>query len=407
MELGGGLPQSLSSPPTWRGAREDAAVVVWRRSVCLRFLIALGLGVPMLGPARLAAMAAQMPLVTCQPGEELLSPSSSTVSSDGWVVQSYVTDEGLSFDRRIPPVGFDPTNVDQTYLSQHGFSKNVADHWTSGTHVSRVAGFCRSRTASSAGAGGQSGFSQHWAGNLVTQAGTIDAPSTTKTPYRSVTGIWKLTKYANCDGGSSLASWVGLGGWHKNGQTNNHLIQAGVVQWPPSSYYPAGHPLQAFWEIIWGPGANDDSHVVNLSVKPKSTDRMFAEVDVDPDAGSAAFWVSDMTTGDSDNAFVPSDKRTPPSVTPGRIQTAYDGSTAEWIDERPYLAYLPGLANFGFDNWQQMRTSLDGSTFKGGHNSTWWPIKMTSNGTSTGSKLASGGGIASDDTAMTQWFACS
>jgi hypothetical protein len=371
--------------PEWVALRR---ITRWAsgRSLVRRFLIAVGLGIPMFGPARLSAQAAELPLVTCQPGEELLLPESSVLGSDGWVIQKYLMDDGTSFERQVPPVRFNPATASQDILSRHRLSRNIAEHWTSRSYVSRDAGLCQPKIPVSAAYGNAIDVSEWWAGNLV-------KPVKSGTSFMSVAGIWQHPKLVSCAGapGRALLSWVGIGGW-----STHRLIQAGVAQWDLNAYSGV-HPLQAFWEIVWGAGPSDHTPITSMNVRPAENDQLFAEVDYD--GSSAAFWVDDMTTGQADNA-----------VRSDRVAASYNGSTAEWIDERPqYLVqgYIQPLPSFGTDSWQLIRTSSDGSTFTGAHNGTWYPVEMTTDGKSSSRMLAMGSGIFSNDTACDYWHACS
>jgi hypothetical protein len=156
--------------------------------------------------------------------------------------------------------------------------------------------------------------------------------------------------------------------------------------------YYNGRSRKAFYEYLWPP--NGDSGVWDMNVTPADGHSVYAEVNYDPAYQAATFFVGDLTTGQSDYHV----------ASGSNVVAAYNGSSAEWIDERLQQksgAFQPPLANYGSNSWRTMRTVRNG-TWKGAHNSIWYDVDMKWNGKT----LAIGSGVSTSDTAFSYWRAC-
>lgn len=122
------------------------------------------------------------------------------------------------------------------------------------------------------------------------------------------------------------SSWVGLGGVNSGA-----LIQDGT-QMNAGQY-------SAWYEYLGNGGAGvPEINFDNISVNPG--DEIYAYTSYDASTGNAYFFVEDETDGTSQ------------STTVNLGSDYYDGSTAEWINERPEVGgSLAQLANYGSQTW--------------------------------------------------------
>ena len=158
----------------------------------------------------------------------------------------------------------------------------------------------------------------------------VNVSSPTRT-YSQVVGrlLVPSRKPTSC-AGSTLASWVGIGGVN-----SANLIQAGLAYVKGSSF------PQAFYEISSAsqPGALT---IFNMVIKPGDTVHMSATFI--RSVGIAELSVSDLATGISRTADI------------DVIDSTWDGTTAEWVDERLTLVSAQGttttpLVDFGTNAW--------------------------------------------------------
>ena len=160
-----------------------------------------------------------------------------------------------------------------------------------------------------------------WSGVYVT------SPNKT---YTQVVGRLQVpTRNPNSCQGSTLASWVGIGGVH-----SQHLIQAGLTYVKGSSY------PQAFYEVA-GTKQGDNLTIFSMVLHP--SDLVNMSVTYDRAMQRAELAVSNLTTGITRFQSV--------NIPDGE----WDGTTAEWVDERLTItgaqgAYSTPLMDFG-QNW--------------------------------------------------------
>jgi hypothetical protein len=172
--------------------------------------------------------------------------------------------------------------------------------------------------------------SSNWSG-FVAQA--------TPGSYRAVEGEWRVPFVLAESGGTATYSsvWVGLDGYGLK-----DLVQCGTEQDAVETIFGTLTNYYAWTEVV-------PNQLEQEVFSVNSSDLVFASVfvgdskgNIDPSGGYAWFNVTDYTSGQS---FV-----TPPTAL-GR--THFNGSTAEWIVERPCLGncntspILPELANYG------------------------------------------------------------
>jgi Peptidase A4 family len=160
--------------------------------------------------------------------------------------------------------------------------------------------------------------SQNWAGNVATGWNYGEAVGQWNVPCLSPIGV---NGYSN--------AWVGLGGDGYDGGGN--LIQAGTESDESVSSGKSTLSYYAWVEDY----PNDPTEIYAFSVN--CGDTMYADIWQDYTNGNptkANMYIADWSKGIYWNAW--------------NTSTFSNGSTAEWIVERPWLQYWPNLANF---NW--------------------------------------------------------
>jgi hypothetical protein len=120
-------------------------------------------------------------------------------------------------------------------------------------------------------------------------------------------------------------SWVGLGGWN-----SDSLIQDGTEIDQGATYIP--------WYEWLGPAGT-----INITTLP----------DVTIHAGNQVFMYVTYEASNKEVGFYIADSDgTAHSLVTSLGNGDFDGSTAEWIDERPLVnGAFPNLANYGSDPW--------------------------------------------------------
>ncbi|WP_051263400.1 G1 family glutamic endopeptidase [Tuberibacillus calidus] len=142
-----------------------------------------------------------------------------------------------------------------------------------------------------------------------------------------VSGYWQVPDVENSKINTFSSSWVGIGGINKE----NHLIQAGTEQQVDAN----GNKVFYFW---WEQLPNYETKITSLSVHPG--DQVFVYISYDPSDKTAWYFIENMTAGGYTNFEVDAGY-------------SYDGSTADWIVERPTIfvngkSSLSKLANFNY-----------------------------------------------------------
>jgi len=186
--------------------------------------------------------------------------------------------------------------------------------------------------------------------------------------YVGVQGDYTQPKVTTSCANTLMSDWVGLGG-----VTSGSLIQDGT--------YSPSHDLaspSAWYEYI---GPNHSNNAISMpSVTVHEGDHIHNLVLIQKSTGQTTFYVQDGTTGTSQSVIV-------------NLNTSiyYDGTSAEWVDERPTNAITGNyytLPDFGVVHWTNAKAyNLHGDWLDFGNHS---PVllKMTSDGTSKGTWLA-------------------
>lgn len=277
------------------------------------------------------------PAPACLPGGTPLYPSSSEKTPDGGYRYNYNIDGQVS-EFPVPPTSFRPDNASNAQLLEYGFPSRPTDalalaQWRADFSDYRNTGtpqICLTKkfvepyiVAPMAGTAGTAN-SYNWSGT------TENAPDA----WVAVSGNWVQSAAGSCGcgtGNTDEASWVGLGGYY-----TQSLIQAGTDMYgTPSNLYAWFeylHPCEPY-------GCNvQEVDLQNVTVAAGDSIHVF--VSYETSSGSADCLV--CSAG---------------SCQPMLMQlnsTYYDGSSAEWIDERPMYCqagcYKP-LTNFDYNNW--------------------------------------------------------
>lgn len=241
----------------------------------------------------------------------------------------------------VPPQGFSPLNATDAQLQEYGFPARPTvpqklkqwqedmSHWKY-TPVPKVeltsiynepnstAPAPSASTASAAGATKNTQYSYNWSGYNA---------SSTYNEWVAVQGNFtQPTQGATACSGAKESAWAGIGGINSGG-----LIQAGTELNNNSPY--------AWYEYL-GKNGGSVSEIKLSSITVHTGDNIHVYVDYQASTGKSTFYVADNTTGTSQ------------SVTVQLGSNYYDGTTAEWIDERPTVngSYAP-LANYQQNPW--------------------------------------------------------
>jgi len=220
-----------------------------------------------------------------------------------------------------PPAGFDPLTASASELAEYGFPARPGAGLALKTWQQAVSDWSPSAAVPALDVTNQrAGTNSHWSGyvahpnsggHYVTAEATITQPA-----YHSPT--------SGCAAGY-LVSWAGIGGYN-----SNSLIQDGTEIDQGATYIP-------WYEWLGSSGS------INITTMPDVTvhagDQVFIYVTYESSNHLVDFYISDSDgTGHSYET----------SLGTGD----FDGSTAEWIDERPLVnGSFPNLAHYDSDSW--------------------------------------------------------
>lgn len=242
----------------------------------------------------------------------------------------------------VPPKGFNPLTASDGALKKYGFPARPTDKaklakWlqlaencktvstpqvleTNFKH--QVKGLKKSvKTALPGKAKNASYESYNWAGYVNTADGGDDS-------YYDVAGTFaQPTELSDSAPDSYESSWVGLGGF-----SSGSLIQSGTVLY--------GNSYAAWVEWLGNDGSGVPMvEVPSVTIDPGDT--FDVEVYYDTTAQKAYFILDNQTNGNYQIAYVQLDS-----------DTYFDGTSAEWIDERPEVdGELASLADYGNNFW--------------------------------------------------------
>jgi len=282
----------------------------------------------------LVQTAAAAPGNPCASGETWLQPTTVENLPDGGHLDDYWINGALN-QVPVPPPGFKPSVASTELLARYGFPERPSDVgafklWNeemSVWHPTQDLGLCETNMkATILTSPVWAGFDAGWSSNLF-----IAVQGDFKQPTRGST---------SCSNAQEV-SWVGLGGT----SSTLPLIQAG-------SGMDAGGGYYAWYEYLKPGGGINLTKMPSVTVHPGDSMHSYV-VHQTSGLGQTTFYVQDGTTGTSQSVIVNLDS------------TYYDGTTAEWIDERPTASGgspLP-LANFGTVNWTNVQAQKSTGTW--------------------------------------------
>ena len=273
------------------------------------------------------------------------------------------------------PTGFDPLTATDDQLRTYGFPPRPSDskslsEWQSVMEAWEPMTGTPSLTVTDAQAAIIS--NPIWSGWIAEPVDT----------FVSVQGNFTQPSYHSSSCSSSrLVSWVGMGGLH-----SASLLQAGT------QIKSNGPTYQAWYEYLGPNGSGINLTIMNdVTVTPADPIHLF--VSYQTANNIATFYVEDQTT------------HTNQSVVLTLGGECYDGSTAEWIDERPSVNGSPtNLTKYVSNDWYFAKTQKDTGT--------WIDLGNTSSQdkavmkTAGGKTLSAPGALTSSTTFTNDWKAC-
>jgi len=182
--------------------------------------------------------------------------------------------------------------------------------------------------------------------------------------------------------GAQMASWIGLGGTQSG---TDGLIQMGTVV--------TSSGIRAWYEYLNTANTNPPVFITGFQVSAK--DRLHFYIVRLPSDGYTTF--SFLNLSSTTNNFLPVHITTATSY--------YDGSTAEWIIERPTLSqggFTP-LANYGSISWTNMNVQVPAGTYQTLGSQSVKVVDMVS---TQGTLLDNAIGLTSATSGGDSWVAC-
>jgi Peptidase A4 family len=300
-------------------------------------------------------MIAALPKRTCPAGMVPLTPVSARRTAHGAAVYHYAMSSGPGFDAYVPPAGFRPLAATNATLREMNMPVRPARgqalaQWKSdmraytGTDqpapcldlATRHSRSARSGHALTAGQVNDHFGSDNWSGYLDNQ---------TAQPFTKVVAHFIQPGMGSCacaaPAETDEVSWVGLGGF----AGSSKLLQDGTE-------LLANSPVLTWFEYLGGKTV---------------TEIVTNEVGIGADVAAAVTY----TAASKSATFAEvSGGRTLSSVTEPGMDVDYDGSTAEFINERPTHCFpshcFRPLANYGKMQWSQARVFNSSGVFAAG-----------------------------------------
>lgn len=323
---------------------------------------------------------------------------------DGGKIYVYKVD-GVTHRFPLPPEDFDPITATDEQLETYGIPPrpdiNDKDDYLSWVEIVDGVDFVpmtelkvmrgdNSEASSNNTRYETAGYSAVSSRTSQSWSGYVSSLSSSSSEfYNQVQVDYVEPTVKSSSGVSGNGVWIGLGG--TNGSTS--LVQAGtaVELFDPNKHY-------AWFECL-GPGHhNPPQPIRGIDVNPR--DKIHIYISFQAANGIFNWYVVNSTT---EQAL---------SDTPEYDSDIYfDGSTVEWIVERPLLTYADGtsgygeLGDYGSVTFTNCKAMLNTSTswIKLGDLSNVSSRKMTSNGSSSGRTLSSPGSI-NGDTFTCYWY---
>jgi hypothetical protein len=271
---------------------------------------------------------------SCPPGTTAIQAVSKKVRPDGGTDTYYDIDhDGTLTDVPTPPPGFDPLSASDVDLESYGLPPRPANADAAAAWSAEMKGWRRNPDPGLCDTDYRAAQSLNWAGYYAAgSAGT----------YRAVQGDFRQpSSLSTTCANSTLASWTGLGGYN-----SEKLIQAGTA-------YLLGSSTAVAWYEYLGPNGQGINLTVMSGVTISAGDRIHTYEVIQTSTGQTTFYVANLTNGTSKSV-----------IKTLSVSTYYDGSTAEFIDERlTYSGVLTPLRRFSDVNWTNAKVFLADGTW--------------------------------------------
>lgn len=267
------------------------------------------------------------------------STASETIPMPGGGTESiYDAGGGLKIALRSPPASFNPLIASEAELSEYGFPQRPSGagelaEWKEHMTGAKVAAptMCNYIDVPHKNSGTNVEEFPTWSGYLAWNAEGNNAWKAAKAKF----SVSTKTPEVAC-GNAATSEWVGLGGVARPATGREiRLIQAGT------EVTPAGHPFSWMEFIPRQPNGRKES-AIPFGLKISKGNRVEDKVFYSPVSETAEIFMQNLET----NEIAPSAKVHLPA------SEYFDGSLADFIDERPTVRLHPvELEDFGVDNW--------------------------------------------------------
>lgn len=273
---------------------------------------------------------------------------------DGGKIYTYIID-GIENNFPVPPDGFDPITASDEALETYGFPprpENLQDlaDWTETMsyyeytpvpeieQTEQVHGVFQPAVDYTKGTNltNTAMTSANWSG-YVAKGGT--------NAFAQVQGDFvQPTIQSGCSSNTYESTWVGLGGYN-----SQKLVQTGTAM----NTVNGGRNYYAWYEYL-GPG-NSNPEIRFNSITVRAGDRIHCYCSFQRSNGVFNAYIANNTNGTSQSVVL----NIPTS-------TYYDGTSAEFINERPMLSngtssWYASLTKYGTTNWTNCQVYLSAS----------------------------------------------
>jgi hypothetical protein len=273
------------------------------------------------------------------PGGTGLSPAKTYDLPDGGTAYEFIID-GIVNTFPVPPADFVPLKATDEELAEYALPPRPTDDIELASWESEMALLRSSPIPTPCLVQSVSGFfqpappdgsepdittSSNWSGYAASDPGVDE--------WEGVQSDWTQPTGQNTCTADYESTWVGLGGFY---DPPGRLLQAGTTM-----HHASGYPF-AWYEYLNDSGGILATALPNVNVH--SGDAIHVEVLWLSEITSADFFVVDNTNG------------TFQTITVSNLSAYYDGSTGDFIDERPMVGpfppgHLSALRNYGTVSW--------------------------------------------------------
>ena len=222
-----------------------------------------------------------------------------------------------------PPSKFNPLEASNKELKDYGFPEKPSNKeellaWKEAmSHATNfvIPEFMETNINHESAQISNASYTSNWSGQMA-------VPPSGQS-FTKVTANFIVPSVSISDRESYSSTWIGLGGFY-----TNKLIQAGTAQHKLSS---GATQYYTWWEILPDP----EQRITNIAVYPG--DKFYVHISWDSSRSSATFFIENVTRSQYSSFS-----------TSFTTSSDYDGSSAEWIVERPSVGgRISPLARFG------------------------------------------------------------